>query len=459
MLKKLLFLLCVPGLVFAQTSGADVRISFASAVERVSPAVVNIYATKVVREPGTRSLFNDPLFDALFGNGFAGPMRKRVEKSLGSGVILTKEGHFVTNFHVIEGAQNIRAIFNDGLERPARLLSADPQQDLAVMQLELQEGDELQPASLADAATLKVGDVVLAIGNPFGFGQSVSMGVVSALGRNNVGSGPASSYIQTDAAINPGNSGGALVDSNGQVVGINTIIFSRNGGNQGVGFAVPANAVDAVLTSVLSTGKVQRPWLGVDGQDLTLELAEQLGIERAMGVLIHTVISGSPGDRSGVQVGDVIRTIGSQPIHNKQALQSILNTLKLGDSIQLGLWRTGELLSTTLQLEPVPARPMGTSITLKGSHPMAGYEIEDLSIGLNYEFGLSLKRTGVAVVGLPTRQPFGLHLQAGDIIESINGKRIRTTADMQAALSKRSTKGWNISIRRGEARFEISIIQ
>ena len=458
MLRTLtLALLLLPAASFAQNM-ADVRISFASAVSSVAPSVVNIYATKTVREQAL-PLFNDPMFDALFGRNFAGPMRERVENSLGSGVVLTDKGHFVTNFHVIEGAQNIRAVFNDGRERPARLLSADPQQDIAVMQLELEEGDAVSAATLADAESLAVGDVVLAIGNPFGFGQSVSMGVVSALGRNTVGNGPASSYIQTDAAINPGNSGGALIDSNGKVVGINTIIFSRNGGHQGVGFAVPANAVDAVLTSVLSTGKVQRPWLGVDGQDITLELAEQLELDRAMGVLIHTVISGSPGDQAGIQVGDIIRAVGTQPIANRQALQSVLNTLKLGDTVTLTLWRSGTPMDITLQLEPVPARPAGATVTIQGNHPLDGYQVETLSLGLNYEFGLPLKRAGVAVVGLPTRQPFGLHLQTGDVIEAVNDKQVRTVADLQAVLAQRANKGWRISLRRGEARFEISIIQ
>jgi serine protease Do len=288
------------------SSRAQVQLSFAPIVKQSAPAVVNIYTKKIVKQR-ISPLMNDPIFQQFFGNN---PMlnlpRERVENALGSGVIVRSDGQIVTNYHVVEASDEITVVLADRREFTAKILYSDKRIDMALLKI---EAANLPFLELADSDLAEVGDVVLAIGNPFGVGQTVTMGIVSALARTAVGISDLNFFIQTDAAINPGNSGGALVDINGRLLGINSAIFSKDGGSNGIGFAIPANMVRATLNSLAQTGRVVRPWLGLQGQAVTAEIASNLGLSRPTGVVITQIAKDGPAANAGLKVGDVIYAV------------------------------------------------------------------------------------------------------------------------------------------------------
>jgi serine protease Do len=437
--------------------GEQLRASFNEAVETVAPAVVNVFTTKKVKRRVTHPFFNDPFFRDFFQ--MQAPVRERTQVSLGSALIVSAEGVLITNLHVIEGATSIKVIFNDGREREAKYVAADEKLDLAVMRLELEPGEKVPSATFVDSDTLKVGDVVLAIGNPFGVGQSVSMGIISAVDRGNLKLSQFSNYIQTDAAINPGNSGGALVDSTGRVVGINTAIFSKSGASHGIGFAVPSNIVRAVLESILTTGTVQRPWFGATGQDLSASLAKQLGLERPEGVLINELAPDGPAQKAGIKVGDIIWRLDDQPVTDTRSFnERILATPHLvGRAVPLTLWRMGEEKTVTVRFAPMPERRVEDRRVLQGPHPLNGYTVEELSPALNQTLGLSLSTRGIVVTAKPPRRGgLALSLQEGDVIEEVNGAAVKRITDLEEALSRRARQ-WKISYRRGERLFRIIV--
>jgi len=310
-------------------------VSYAAAVERATPAVVNIYTTKVTIERRS-SLLDDPLFQFLFGDRLAPRQHKRLETSLGSGVIVDGRGLILTNHHVISGADEIQAVLNDGRSLKAEIIGSDPDSDLAL--LRTAEGG-LPAIALGDSDRLRVGDVVLAIGNPFGVGQTVTIGIVSATGRNRLGINAYENFIQTDAAINPGNSGGALINARGELVGINTAIFSKSGGSMGIGFAIPISLARGVMAQLQKQGRVIRGWLGISGQDITPELARSFNLQETRGVLITGVLEDGPADRAGIQPGDVITRIGDQEPHNVQEVLAIISQLPPGASVEVQGWR------------------------------------------------------------------------------------------------------------------------
>jgi len=309
------------------SSPGEIRLSFAPVVKRIAPAVVNVYAARVVEN--RMPLFDDPIFRRFFGGGGGGP-REQVQRSLGSGVIVDASGLVVTNNHVIENADQIKVSLADKREFDADLILKDARSDLAV--LRLKDGRERFTAvDLADSDALQVGDMVLAIGNPFGVGQTVTHGIVSALARTQVGITDYQFFIQTDAAINPGNSGGALVDLAGRLVGINTAIFSRSGGSQGIGFAIPANMVRAVIASAKGGATVvRRPWLGAKLQAVTPEIADSLSLKRPAGALVNGVTAKSPAARAGLRTGDLIVEVDGQPVDDPNAFDYRFATKPLG---------------------------------------------------------------------------------------------------------------------------------
>ncbi|MDD3446446.1 MAG: trypsin-like peptidase domain-containing protein, partial [Zavarzinia sp.] len=292
-------------------SQSQVLLSFAPVVKASIPAVVNIYTKKrvAVRNP----MMDDPFFRRFFGDQMQGMPRERVEQSLGSGVIVGADGTIVTNNHVIEGADEITVALSDGREFEAKLQIADPRTDLAVLKLD-SGGETLPTLSMADSEAVEVGDIVLAIGNPFGVGQTVTQGIVSAVARTKVGVSDYRFFIQTDAAINPGNSGGALIDLKGRLVGINSSIYSRDGGSLGIGFAIPSSMVRSVVAAARSGGRIVRPWLGATGQPVTSDLAAGLGLDRPRGVLVNGVAADGPAAKGGVKVGDVILSVDDHPV-------------------------------------------------------------------------------------------------------------------------------------------------
>jgi serine protease DegS len=323
--------------VLLERSGGPV--SYADAVQRAAPSVVNVFATKITRTK-RHPLFDDPLFKRFFGDQTDRPKIKR-ENSLGSGVIVDVNGYVLTNNHVIDSASEIHIVLGDGRSLPARIVGNDPETDLALLQA---AGDRFPVATLGDSAPMQVGDVVMAIGNPFGVGQTVTLGIVSATGRNQLGITDFENFIQTDAAINPGNSGGALINAAGEVVGINTAIFSESGGSHGIGFAIPIQLAREVMRQLIEHGHVIRGWLGITGQDLTPVLAESLGIESHQGVLVSGVLGDGPADKAGLKPGDLITGIDRQPISGSPKMLEMIAAKPPGSPLTVTLLRDGEAL-------------------------------------------------------------------------------------------------------------------
>ncbi len=311
-------------------------VSYASAVDKAAPAVVNVYSSRVV-EREQHPLMSDPFFRQFFGDDM--PRRQRLLSSLGSGVLVSAEGYILTNQHVIRGADQIQVALRDGREALAQLVGTDPESDLAVLKIDL---DRLPVIRLADSEQIAVGDVSLAIGNPFGVGQTVTMGIISATGRNHLGLSAYEDFIQTDAAINPGNSGGALVNAQGALVGINTAIFSRSGGSQGIGFAIPANLARDILSQIITHGRVIRGWLGIEVQEVTANLAASFGLNAIQGVVVANVVPGGPGAEAGLQPGDVMTAIDSKPIIDPREAMADIAEITPGTRLPVTYIRGGQ---------------------------------------------------------------------------------------------------------------------
>ena len=326
--------------------------SYARAVAIAAPAVVNIHTTKRV-SVSRLPLNADPVLRKFFEQ-MPGFNQTQQATSLGSGVVVSAKGQVLTNLHVIDGADEIVVALTDGRQAVAKVLGVDADSDLAVLQVDLAQLPELTFTALEP---LSVGDVVLAIGNPFGVGQTTTMGIVSALGRDRLGINTYENFIQTDAAINPGNSGGALIDTQGRLVGINTAIYSKSGGSLGIGFAIPAEAAQKVLSEIVAFGFVKRGWLGIEPQDMTADLARAFGLERAGGVIIAGVMRDGPGAQGGLKVGDIVQTVDGQPVNDTQRLMARIAARAPGDSLELGIYRNGRTQKLRMTLGQRPVKP------------------------------------------------------------------------------------------------------
>ncbi len=428
------------------SSPSEVRLSYAPVVERAAPAVVNVYAGRTVsnRNP----MFDDPIFRRFFGMPGGPGDQKQQQRSLGSGVIVDPTGLVVTNTHVIEGADQIRVSLADKREIEAEIVLKDSRSDLAVLRIKAQ--DERFPAlEFADSDALQVGDLVLAIGNPFAVGQTVTHGIVSAVARTQVGITDYQFFIQTDAAINPGNSGGALVDLGGRLVGINTAIYSRSGGSQGIGFAIPANMVRVVVASAKSGGSsVKRPWLGAQMQTVTAEIAESLGLKRPAGALITSVTPASPAARAGLKGSDLIIAIDGQAIEDHNAFGYRFATKALGGSAQFSLLRAGKEITIAVALEPAPDTPRD-EILIEARSPFHGAKIGNLSPALADELRLDPATQGVVIVDIANGSAAqSLGFRRGDIVLSVNSTKIAKTRDLEKIVGQQS-RAWRITIVRG----------
>lgn len=433
-------------------SGAQIRLSFAPLVKQVAPAVVNLVATRQSRRTTVPSLFDDPFFRRFFG---APDTQRTPQQSLGSGVIVDADGLIVTNNHVIEGATSIKVVLADRREFDATIARTDPDTDLAVLSIDAP--GPLPHLTLADSDDLEVGDLVLAIGNPFGVGQTVTSGIVSALARTNVGITDFNFFIQTDAAINPGNSGGALVTTGGQLAGVNTAIFSRSSGSQGVGFAVPANMVRTVIDSVGTNGIVRRPWLGAEAQDVTAEIAESLGLPRPAGALVNAVHPTGPAAAAGIQPGDVIRAVAGREVADAGALKFRLATGALGTTIPITVVRDGEPFDVELALQTAPEDPPRDVTRLSGNHPFAGAAVANLSPALAEELEVSTLATGVIVIDVQRGSPAGqVGLRPGDIVADVNGTAIDTVTTLVNATNRRAS-AWRLTVRRGGRQLQVTV--
>ena len=432
----------------APAGQADIELSFAPLVKRVAPAVVNIYTRRVVR--ARRSpFFDDPFFRRFFGDDFFGRPRARIQNSLGSGVILRADGIVVTNHHVIDKAEEITVVLSDRREFDATVVLTDERTDLAVLRVDT-AGEKLPFLELRNSDELEVGDLVLAIGNPFGVGQTVTSGIVSALARAAEGISDFSFFIQTDAAINPGNSGGALVAMDGRLVGINTAIYSRSGGSLGIGFAIPSNMVATVVTSADRGAKVTRPWFGADGQEVTADVAASLGLKRPVGVIVNNVYPGGPAARAGLRIGDVITAINRREVASPRALRFRIATLPLGGTVALDVMRAGGALELRLRLVAAPEDPPRDLTRLKGRHPLSGATVANLSPALAEEISVDPMRQGVIVLQV-LRGSFAnrIGVNPGDVVVRVNGNDIETVAQLKRAVGRPSQR-WAISVRRDD---------
>lgn len=431
-------------------SDTQVKLSYAPIVADAAPAVVNIYTKKIVRARRS-ALFDDPLFQRFFGDRFSfGAPQERVQGSLGSGVIVRPNGVIVTNNHVIEGADEISVVLSDRREFEAEVVLADPRTDLAILQID--SGDEpLSSLRLSDSDDVLVGDIVLAIGNPFGVGQTVTGGIVSATARTQQGISDFGFFIQTDAAVNPGNSGGALVGMNGELLGINTAIYSRTGTSNGIGFAVPANMVKSVLRAALNEGQLVRPWLGVRGQNVTSDLAASLGLDRAGGVLVDDVFPGGPAAAAGILPGDVIMAIDGREVIDEPGLNFRIATLETGSEVPLAVLSEGFIQERVVTLALPPEDPARNVTKLDGRHPFQGVTIGNLSPRFNEELQIDPFLTGVVVLKVDGRTPAARYqlLAPGDILLAVNDVEVSRVEDIATAIPENADQYLYRVQRRG----------
>ncbi|TNE63328.1 MAG: Do family serine endopeptidase [Alphaproteobacteria bacterium] len=438
-------------------SQTQIQLSYAPLVREAAPAVVNIYTKQIVRAQRS-ALFDDPLFQRFFGDKFSfGAPQDRVRGSLGSGVIVRPNGVIVTNHHVIEGADEIRVVLADRREFDAKVVLDDARTDLAI--LRINAGDEpLQSLPIADSDGVQVGDLVLAIGNPFGIGQTVTSGIVSANARTQEGISDFGFFIQTDAAVNPGNSGGALVGMNGELLGINTAIYSRTGASNGIGFAIPANMVKSVLRAAMNEGSLVRPWLGIRGQSVTADLAAGLGLDRAGGVLIDAVYPGGPAEAAGLVPGDVIMAVGDKEIIDEPGLNFRVATQEAGEAIELVVLSRGSIENRSVNLSLPPEEPARNVTKLDGRNPFQGVTVGNLSPRFNDELQIDTFATGVIVLEVERRTPAARYqfLLPGDIIRSVNGVQINTVADLTPEILENQERYvYQVRRRGGEQQCEI----
>ncbi len=422
----------------------QITFSYAPVVKRAAPAVVNVYVRQRVRQS---SGFSNPFLEQFFGRQFG--QSERIQNSLGSGVIVTPNGVAVTNNHVVQGdaGTEIKVALSDAREFDAKVLLKDERTDLAVLQIK-NSGIEFPYLTFADADLLEVGDLVLAIGNPFGVGQTITSGIVSALARTRVGISDYQFFIQTDAAINPGNSGGALVDMQGRLVGINTAIFSKTGGSQGIGFAIPANMVRLVVDSALQGGAVRRPWLGANLIEVNPEYAAAAGLDRPAGALVSTVADDGPAASAGLKAGDIIMSVDGKDISDPNAFQYRFTTRGTSGEASLEVLRSGTRRKLSVPLIVAPESPPRDTRDLAGNHPLSGARVANLSPAVADE--LSIQETkGVVVLETESSSiARRIGIQPGDIVLEINGEKIDTTRGLEKAVAK-PARLWRMSIQRG----------
>ena len=422
------------------TSAADVKTSFAPVVQASAPAVVNVFSERHTRS-GPTSL------SELYTYG--GMPRDRVEQSLGSGAIVREDGVVVTNYHVVENTDQIRVVLTDRREFPAKILLADQRSDLAVLKIDAPAGSKFPTIRIDADSTLQVGDLVLAIGNPYGVGQTVTNGIVSALSRTDIGITDYSFFIQTDAAINPGNSGGPLVDMDGDLIGLNTAIFSQSGSSSGIGFAIPAAMVRQVVASAVSgSSHVERPWLGAHAEPVTRDQAQSLGLPGAQGVQIKQIYPGGPADKAGLKAGDVLLAINDEAVNDESAVNYRIGTRKAGDDASLKVLRAGAQRTLTVRLATPPSATPD-EVQVSGRNPFDGATVANLSPALADQKGLDPFVQGVAVTAVTDGLAARNGLKPGDIILEVNGVKIDTTHRLQDVI-KTGGRQWRFQVKRGD---------
>ncbi|HEX3366363.1 Do family serine endopeptidase [Phenylobacterium sp.] len=412
--------------------------SFAAVVKHAAPAVVNISSKRVVRQ-------QDPFWQ-MFGMGAP---RNRIEGSLGSGVIVRADGVIVTNNHVIEGGADITVSLSDRREFKAKVLLADTRADLAILKIDVPAGEKLPVMAIADRGDIEVGDLVLAIGDPFGVGQTVTNGIVSAKNRTANPDGDAGAYIQTDAAINPGNSGGALVSMEGDLIGVNSFIYSQSGQSSGIGFAIPAAVVRRVVETAMNGGQtVVRPWFGARLQSVTPEIAKTIGLATPSGALVADVWPGGAAAKAGVKQGDVVTTVDGEPVVDAAALNYAIGNHRPGETVRVAVRRDKAERPLTMQAEAAPATPARDEKVIAGRNPFQGATVVNLSPAVAEEVGIDpFGRAGVLVTKTASGVAQQLGVQPGDIIRAVNGRDIKSVTDLTSAVVAPAPV-WQVTIER-----------
>jgi Do/DeqQ family serine protease len=417
-------------------TAADMQLSFAPVVKRVSPAVVNVYASRTIQQQ-VSPFFSDPFFRQFFGDPFGGQTNTRVQRSLGSGVIISAEGLIVTNFHVIQQADEVKVALSDKREFAADIVLKDERSDLAVLKIKGNAGS-LPVIAFADSDQVEVGDLVLAVGDPFGVGQTVTSGIVSAFARVPGSPSEDQYFIQTDAAINPGNSGGALVDMQGRLIGINRMIVSPSGASSGIGFAIPSNLVRAVTSAAASGTAPKRPWLGAELQSVTPELATSLKLDTPSGVLVASIAAGGPSAAAGMKVGDLVTSIDGEAIDDLGALNYRLATKALGGEAKLGVIRDGKRYTATVGLQAAPETPPRDKRLIAGDTAFSGLTVLNLSPAVADELGYDGGTSGVIVGDVANNSNAAqAGFARGDVIAEINGTAIDSTKALAGAVAEK----------------------
>ncbi|MGN6551583.1 MAG: DegQ family serine endoprotease [Pararhizobium sp.] len=423
----------------------QIQLSFAPLVKKTAPAVVNVYATRMVRQASPFG--GDPFFERFFGQQF--PQRARKESALGSGVIVDPKGLIVTNYHVIKDADEVKVALDDGREFQCDIVLKDQKVDLAVLKIKGSNGATFPTLPIGDSDKVEIGDLVLAIGNPFGVGQTVTSGIISAVARTRIGKSAFGYYLQTDAAINPGNSGGGLIDVDGNLVGINSAIYSPSGGSNGIGFAIPSNLVRSFVQAAEAGDKhFELPYIGATFEPVTADIAEALGLKRFHGALVDSVAADGPAAKAGLKVGDVVTELNGETIQHPDELGYRLATTGIGKTAKLTVVSQNSTRTVTIALERAPETVPADRSVIKGNNPFAGAEVANLSPRVAEDIGMQPDKTGVVVTSIQDGSPaLQVGLQPQDIIVSVNGNKIGSVKDLEQAVGRDSGM-WRFDIDR-----------
>jgi serine protease Do len=430
--------------------------SFAPVLKKVLPSVVNISSSKLVKGAPQMDARMDPFFRQFFGDE-GSPLnipKDRREKSLGSGVIVSPEGYILTNNHVVDGATDVRVTLSDKREFEARIVGTDPKTDIAVLKI---EGSNLKPITLGDSSKVEVGDTALAIGDPFGVGQTVTRGIISAKGRGNLGIEDYEDFLQTDAPINPGNSGGALINDRGELVGINTAIIAEgSGGSQGIGFAVPVNLAHDVMDQILKIGKVVRAYMGILPQNMTPEMAKAFGEKEARGVVVGDVTPKSPAQEGGIQRGDIILEVNDKPVSDSNQLRMVISMMQPGSDVKLTVLRDGSEKQVSLKLAEMPTETAKADSENEdnSTKAMQGVEVANLTPHTAERLGLPASATGVVVASIdPASKIADSGLLRGDVIQEVNHQPVKNVSEFQSAMKKAGDDPLLLVNRQGRTLF------
>jgi serine protease Do len=445
-------------LKLAPANEGPTRGSFAPLVKQILPSVVNIATSKVVHNQidSSDDFPMDPFFRQFFGDDFGGrfniPQNLR-EKALGSGVIVSPEGYILTNNHVVDGATDVQVTLSDKRQFKAHIVGTDPKTDIAVLKI---DATNLTPITIGDSSKVEVGDIALAIGDPFGVGQTVTSGIISATGRGNLGIEDYEDFIQTDAPINPGNSGGALINDRGELVGINTAIISHgSGGSEGIGFAVPSNLARQVMDEILKNGHVTRSYLGVYPQDVTPAMAKAFGEKESQGVVVGDVSPNSPAQAAGIQRGDIILDVNGKPVTDSNQLRMSISMMHPGTSINLKMLRNGSERDVSVKLAEMPNETAKVNSNDQGgSKALEGVEVSNLNPDIDQELGVPVSTRGVVVTGIdPSSKMADSGLQKGDIIQQVNRQPVNNVSEFQSAVRNAGSNPLLLVNRSGRTLF------